>query len=198
MTTEARGRVEEAGPPSGRRRSVVTLIIIGVVAAGLLAVVGVVGVPLLADGSTTVSTPDRAGGLTRDTSAGRTDLLNSADGAENLDQPANAVYGDSGDAVVVHVGYLVTARVGAEAEQALANLGTDGNDVGNRRTYPAPGAVGGALACDQVYGPGGGAPVLGRCVWTNHRAMVVALMHGRYRQNPSAIMTKLLPDLVHT
>ncbi|MEU5726063.1 hypothetical protein ABZ783_30145 [Micromonospora sp. NPDC047738] len=167
--------------PASRRRRIVLGAALAVGLAGLGAL-GVGGWRVLAQKDTTLDTPAKVAGLTRDDSEGaRTtaDYLRNGFAADiDLDRSFGTVYSDPADAkraVLVFGGTTLLWQPERDLDTLFGLMADETGKVSGLHEVDA-GRLGGVMKCGSTSGDGGDFAV---CGWADHGSVVMAMFAGR-------------------
>ena len=174
-----------------RRVMLGSLVVAGVIAAGVL---GVAGLRIMSQKDATLAVPDRVGGFTRDDSgqaADAADYLRTALAADiDLDQTVGAVYSDPADAdrsILFFGGTALLFTPERELDGMFDMLGDETGSVTGVQEVPA-GDLGGVMKCGSVTAPEGNMAV---CGWADHGSVAVAMFPGRIIHESAPLMRDL-------
>jgi hypothetical protein len=182
----------ERRPVSRRRRIALgAALIVGLAGLGAL---GVGGWRVLAQKDTTLSTPAKVAGLTRDDSEGaRTtaDYLRNGFAADiDLDRSFGTVYSDPVDAkrsVLVFGGSTLLWQPERDLDTLFGLMADETGKVSGLHEVDA-GRLGGVMKCGTTGGDGGDFAV---CGWADHGSVVMAMFAGRSVDDSAVLFRQL-------
>ncbi|MFE9652624.1 hypothetical protein [Micromonospora sp. NPDC006431] len=179
--------------PASRRRRIVLGAALAVGLAGLGAL-GVGGWRVLAQKATTLDTPAKVAGLTRDDSEGaRTtaDYLRNGFAADiDLDRSFGTVYSDPADAkraVLVFGGTTLLWQPERDLDTLFGLMADETGKVSGLHEVDA-GRLGGVMKCGLTSGDGGDFAV---CGWADHGSVVMAMFAGRPVDDSAVLFRQL-------
>ncbi|MFE9206173.1 hypothetical protein [Micromonospora sp. NPDC007230] len=179
--------------PASRRRRIVLGAALAVGLAGLGAL-GVGGWRVLAQKDTTLDTPAKVAGLTRDDSEGaRTtaDYLRNGFAADiDLDRSFGTVYSDPADAkraVLVFGGTTLLWQPERDLDTLFGLMADETGKVSRLHEVDA-GRLGGVMKCGSTSGDGGDFAV---CGWADHGSVVMAMFAGRPVDDSAVLFRQL-------
>ncbi|MFG3690952.1 hypothetical protein [Micromonospora sp. NPDC047740] len=179
--------------PASRRRRIVLGAALAVGLAGLGAL-GVGGWRVLAQKDTTLDTPAKVAGLTRDDSEGaRTtaDYLRNGFAADiDLDRSFGTVYSDPADAkraVLMFGGTTLLWQPERDLDTLFGLMADETGKVSGLHEVDA-GRLGGVMKCGSTSGDGGDFAV---CGWADHGSVVMAMFAGRPVDDSAVLFRQL-------
>ncbi|OKI49925.1 hypothetical protein [Micromonospora sp. CB01531] len=179
--------------PASRRRRIVLGAALAVGLAGLGAL-GVGGWRVLAQKDTTLDTPAKVAGLTRDDSEGArstADYLRNGFAADiDLDRSFGTVYSDPADAkraVLVFGGTTLLWQPERDLDTLFGLMADETGKVGGLHEVDA-GRLGGVMKCGSTGGDGGDFAV---CGWADHGSVVMAMFAGRSIDDSAVLFRQL-------
>lgn len=187
------------GTPPRRRRTGLRVALFVVIPIVVVLAVGAVLVgPTIAavaqDQSVQLTTPAKAGGLTR--GADPKVLESLAEISGEYDTKVQAYYEDGERPVVLWGGTTTIWLLDVEIDGFYAELERQGYAVTGRQRQPA-GTVGGELECAKTTDAD--QDRYGVCIWMNHGALLAFLSPQRFSaETVREQVVKMLPDLVTT
>ncbi|MCW3816860.1 hypothetical protein ONA91_20655 [Micromonospora sp. DR5-3] len=182
----------ERRPVSRRRRIALgAALVVGLAGLGAL---GVGGWRVLDQKDTTLTTPVKVAGLTRDDSEGaRTtaDYLRNGLAADiDLDRSFGTVYSDPADAkraVLVFGGTTLLWQPGRDLDTLFGLMADETGKVSGLHEVDA-GRLGGVMKCGTTGGDGGDFAV---CGWADHGSVVMAMFAGRSAADSAVLFRQL-------
>ena len=183
-----------------RRRKIVLGSAAVVVLAGVIGV-GIWGGGIISQQDTTMSTPVKAAGLTKDNSseaeATAEDLRAAFAAGIDLKSSVSAVYTDPAGAnrsVLFFGGTALLWSPGKELDSLFELIGDESGSVESVREVPA-GDLGGVMKCGTTAVDGGGSMAV--CGWADHGATAMALFPSRSADEAAPLMLKMRGEVQH-
>ncbi len=182
-----------------RRPMMIVMTVLALVAGVLLFFFGPTALRVIQQRGTTLNSPDRVAGLTRNTDATaaqtteylRTALLAVAP----VDSPVAAVYKDAaGSNVFFFGGTVATWWPDRELDALFGGVADDNGGVTGVKTYD-PGRFGGVLRCGTTSTDGG--QPLTVCGWADNGSAAVALFGDRSPDAAAALLRQMRQEMQH-
>ncbi|HTF07734.1 MAG TPA: hypothetical protein VK659_06125 [Asanoa sp.] len=181
-------------PPMSRRRKIVLGSVAVVVLAGLLGV-GIWGGGIISQQDTTMSTPTKVAGLTRDNSseaeATAEDLRAAFAAGIDLNGSVGAVYTDPAGAnrsVLFFGGTALLWSPAKDLDTLFKLIGDESGEVAGVHEVPA-GDLGGVMKCGTTPVDDGGSMAV--CGWADHGATGMALFPSRSPEEAGKLMREM-------
>ncbi|AGL15015.1 hypothetical protein [Actinoplanes sp. N902-109] len=189
--TEPSDEPEEDKQPRSRTKTIVLGSLLAVTLAGLGAI-GYAGWGIAREKDATLTTPDKIGNLTMDTSEqGRStaDYLQTALSAEvDLDHAVGAVYSDAGgNNVLFFGGTTLIWTPGSDLETAFELISDNQGAVTGLHDVPA-GKLGGTMKCGTTKTDDANMSV---CGWADHGSLALAMFPGRTESDAAALLQQI-------
>jgi hypothetical protein len=187
---------EEPPPPRGPRRLRFLTIVLGVIAATVLATLGPLTWRILSQKDATLTMPATIGTLSRDDSAGAkataSDLVSALRAEIKLDSAAGAVYADESGGVSKSIMLFGGTALLWSPERELDTVMTLVEDAGDQLkdlSEVEAGPLGGVMKC----GSSGISQdsVMAVCGWADHGSIALALFPGRGPADAAVLMRQL-------
>jgi hypothetical protein len=160
----------------------------------VLEVIGILVGPTIigtsADTKTTISTPDKAGGLAKDTADSQADTLSDS----GLKDTVSAVYknADGSQQVFLLGGKTTIYAISTNIDAYFSGLGKAGATISERKSYD-DGSLDGQLECAKATTT---SVTAASCVWVNHGGLVATLADDQTPDAMAKTTQAMLPDVV--
>lgn len=164
------------------------LVVLVLVVIGILVGPTIIGTS--ADTKTTISAPDKAGGLAKDAADSKADTLSDS----GLTDTVSAVYknADGSQQVFLLGGKTTIYAISTNIDAYFSGLGKAGATISERKSYD-DGSLDGQLQCAKATTT---SVTAASCVWVNHGGLVATLADDQTPDAMAKTTQAMLPDVV--